>query len=49
MLIVPHALQCIGVAFLYFTSFDSLAYYFGFSTTPLKKNNLILLKFKDLK
>ena len=32
-LIVPHALHCI-VAFLYFTSFDSLAYCFGFSTTP---------------
>ena len=44
------------VAFLYYTSFDSLTYYFGFSTippppptTPLEKNNnLILFELKNL-
>ena len=34
MLIVPHALHCIDGCFFYFTSFDSLAYCFDFSTTP---------------
>ena len=35
MLIVPHALHCSDVVFfLHFTSFDSLAYCFGFSAPP---------------
>ena len=42
------------VAFLYFTSFDTPAYCFGFMTTPppqpyleKKTNNLILFKLKN--
>ena len=33
MLIVPHAVHCEMAGFLHFTSFDSLAYCFGFSSS----------------
>ena len=35
---LPHYLHCVDGRFLFFTAFDSLAYYFGFSPpTPIKR------------